>query len=548
MVKLTRFRWTIRLYGTASEHAVFYQYNFHKARNIFAGMIQSESPYYQPTPPPPAPFTEQVGVLPGDPDYTCVAGDEFSGCDQAWGLIIRGSSDIYIAGAGLYSWFSTYAQACIDTQQCQKAMVLLDENKSSVRIQHLVTIGSKYMAVMNGVGITAAANMNADEHPFWSQISVLDVVSDGSQYDDLIWIDPKIWEMEQPQFTCVPPCHVQLPPWTSATSTVDYPLITVSAGTWTSTITRAPMTLSELRFQALTITQSGNARKRQAFGDFWPVPALTSSWPVVVYSGPNGSPTTVAPTVAFPTPPPSIGPGAPPPPRGSWPPVAVRAVAGAVDQPVVEECSFYAADWCGPDLNTYGGDEADPDADYDIHWDQLDTTCPIKQKTSTTTAPPPPPTRSPMAQPHPSQNRVTCFNSGIGIRHADMDSTNSRVCSDLKDWAEWWGDRPSDQEYTYRKTYYVNPWGSSKKRQSEQPTSPNDYAITYTFTLFKNCNWQYNQDECNSYFKLPVDACNCAGVDNKQGGSAWNDCLRLTINPDKMKGGSGGGSPFDPSM
>jgi len=32
------------LYGTSSEHAVFYQYNFHRARNIFAGMIQTESP------------------------------------------------------------------------------------------------------------------------------------------------------------------------------------------------------------------------------------------------------------------------------------------------------------------------------------------------------------------------------------------------------------------------------------------------------------------------------------------------------------------------
>jgi len=30
------------LYGTASEHAVMYQYEFHKARNLMAGMIQTE--------------------------------------------------------------------------------------------------------------------------------------------------------------------------------------------------------------------------------------------------------------------------------------------------------------------------------------------------------------------------------------------------------------------------------------------------------------------------------------------------------------------------
>ncbi|KAI0129826.1 hypothetical protein BJ170DRAFT_593374 [Xylariales sp. AK1849] len=41
------------LYGTASEHSVYYQYNFNGAKNIFAGFVQTESPYYQPTPEPP---------------------------------------------------------------------------------------------------------------------------------------------------------------------------------------------------------------------------------------------------------------------------------------------------------------------------------------------------------------------------------------------------------------------------------------------------------------------------------------------------------------
>lgn len=82
---------------------MFYQYNFEKAKNVFAGMIQTESPYYQPTPPPPAPFTSAVGILPGDPTYTCTPGNEFGGCDESWGVIIRQSEDIFVAGAGLYS-------------------------------------------------------------------------------------------------------------------------------------------------------------------------------------------------------------------------------------------------------------------------------------------------------------------------------------------------------------------------------------------------------------------------------------------------------------
>ncbi|KAG8413778.1 hypothetical protein J3458_012270 [Metarhizium acridum] len=53
------------LYGTASEHSLYYQYNFHGARNIFTTFLQTESAYYQPTPAPPAPFESAVGNILG---------------------------------------------------------------------------------------------------------------------------------------------------------------------------------------------------------------------------------------------------------------------------------------------------------------------------------------------------------------------------------------------------------------------------------------------------------------------------------------------------
>lgn len=99
------------LYGTASEHAVFYQYNFNGASNVFAGFLQTESPYYQPMPKPPEPFKDVVGKMNGDPSYRCGSGD-FDGCDSSWAVMIRGSQNIFVAGAGLYSWFSTYTQDC----------------------------------------------------------------------------------------------------------------------------------------------------------------------------------------------------------------------------------------------------------------------------------------------------------------------------------------------------------------------------------------------------------------------------------------------------
>jgi hypothetical protein len=159
-------------------------------------MLQTESPYYQPTPQPPAPFASAVGVFPGDPSYDCVAGNDFSGCDSSWAIIMTGCQNIFVSAASIYSvsghyrrfpvlkhvhvdernaaannnsqWFTTYAQTCIDSHVCQKALMLLQNNLASVRISNLITIGAKYMAVMDGKGIQATDNLNVEDHPAWS--------------------------------------------------------------------------------------------------------------------------------------------------------------------------------------------------------------------------------------------------------------------------------------------------------------------------------------------------------------------------------------------
>lgn len=99
------------LYGTASEHATLYQYSFYGATNVVAGLVQTETPYYQPTPRAPIPFENTVGMFFGDTDFAC-GKTEFDGCDSSWGLVLDGCKDVYIASAGIYSWFSTYSQSC----------------------------------------------------------------------------------------------------------------------------------------------------------------------------------------------------------------------------------------------------------------------------------------------------------------------------------------------------------------------------------------------------------------------------------------------------
>ena len=104
------------LWGTASEHAVMYQYQLSNAKNILMGMIQTESPYFQPTPKAPFPF--QAGLLSNDPTFDDGEG-KGDKCSVSWAARIIDSSSVYILGAGLYSWFYNYNQDCVKTNDCQ---------------------------------------------------------------------------------------------------------------------------------------------------------------------------------------------------------------------------------------------------------------------------------------------------------------------------------------------------------------------------------------------------------------------------------------------
>lgn len=71
-------------------------------------MIQTESPYYQPTLKPPAPFNAVVGVFCGDLSYKCKKDDKFNKCDKLWGVIIERLENIFVVSVGVYLWFFTY--------------------------------------------------------------------------------------------------------------------------------------------------------------------------------------------------------------------------------------------------------------------------------------------------------------------------------------------------------------------------------------------------------------------------------------------------------
>lgn len=120
----------------------------------------------------------------------------------------------------------------MDYHACQTALVLLEENYANVQIQHLITIGAEYMVLQDGVGVSALDNLHVETHPRWSYIALFNVGGNQTEPSTIQVLGSGFWKMKDPQFACSPPCLVKLPPWTGATSTVDYPRLTLSEGSW----------------------------------------------------------------------------------------------------------------------------------------------------------------------------------------------------------------------------------------------------------------------------------------------------------------------------
>ncbi|TRM62663.1 glycoside hydrolase family 55 protein [Schizophyllum amplum] len=135
--------------GTASEHHVLYQYNLNGAKNHYMGLIQTETPYYQPSPAVPAPFTFNTAI--GDPTFP-------SGLQSSWALNIAGSENIFVFGAGLYSFFDNYAQTCLDTFSCQSQIVNVASSNTNVAIFQLSTVATTNMLSVDGSPVILQAD------------------------------------------------------------------------------------------------------------------------------------------------------------------------------------------------------------------------------------------------------------------------------------------------------------------------------------------------------------------------------------------------------
>ncbi|KAG9736287.1 glucan 1,3-beta-glucosidase, partial [Aureobasidium melanogenum] len=145
------------LYGTSSEHSIFYNYEVRNAKNIFMGMIQSETPYFQSNPKAPTPF---VPERPSDPTWSiCSSQNPSAPCYKSWGLRVIDSTNVFIHGLGLYSFFENYSQDCVTTNNCQQNMIGLQGSNNNLNMYAVTTKASVNMITLdNGM----AAALDAD--------------------------------------------------------------------------------------------------------------------------------------------------------------------------------------------------------------------------------------------------------------------------------------------------------------------------------------------------------------------------------------------------
>ncbi|KAI9279502.1 pectate lyase superfamily protein-domain-containing protein [Umbelopsis sp. AD052] len=140
------------LYGTASEHNVLYQYQLSGASNVYMGMIQTETPYYQPAPLANVPYPVISSIA--DPTFSnCPAGSLT--CAMAWGLRALNSNNVFVYGAGLYNFFSNYDQTCLTTESCQDAMADLENSNSHLYVYNLNTKAATNMVWSSANGVLA---------------------------------------------------------------------------------------------------------------------------------------------------------------------------------------------------------------------------------------------------------------------------------------------------------------------------------------------------------------------------------------------------------
>jgi glucan 1,3-beta-glucosidase len=231
------------LYGTASEHSQLYQYQLVGAKNIWMGLMQTETPYYQANPTALSPYKPGVipATFPQDPEF---ADCSQSYCIEAYALRILNSSDIFVYGAGFYSFFSDYSLTCNADETCQLRLIETDFTQG-LWMYNIATKGSVQVVSPRG-GLLPTFQNDTQSGYTTEVVAWLELALTGANLGDnggsnssgsgLVFIDPGVWTSASPSVSCYPPCTLVWPPLTLPTTTV------ITFPPWTTDIVYSSLT------------------------------------------------------------------------------------------------------------------------------------------------------------------------------------------------------------------------------------------------------------------------------------------------------------------
>ncbi len=153
LIEATQGTWLV---GTASEHHILYAYQLYNAQNVFIGMNQVETPYYQPVPQAPYPWTPNATWH--DPTFAgCAATDPK--CYMQWAMRILGpqTETVAVYGSAFWVFFNNYQGFGQDCQANVVDLEMLGGTGSGVYLYDLNTLNVRNMIVLGGSGGTIVA-------------------------------------------------------------------------------------------------------------------------------------------------------------------------------------------------------------------------------------------------------------------------------------------------------------------------------------------------------------------------------------------------------
>ncbi|KAI0165858.1 glucan 1,3-beta-glucosidase GLUC78 precursor [Xylariaceae sp. FL1272] len=174
------------LWGTASEHSVLYNYQVASAQNVFIAMAQTETAYMQGNPDATQGTTYSAGFF--DPDFATLCDvSQQPRCARTLGMRITNSSDVFMFGAGMYSFFDNYNTSCSGgAQDCQDHMISIEQSENI----HLYGISTKASVSMLDIDGESVALDKDYRGTYCAAIAQVDVKKSGSPTNSSTALSP----------------------------------------------------------------------------------------------------------------------------------------------------------------------------------------------------------------------------------------------------------------------------------------------------------------------------------------------------------------------